>query len=50
MSVDSLSTYLDSHSEKEGASAFTQSERTAAIDSMSDDNMIMISNDIIFLI
>ena len=45
--MDSLRTYLTTHNKGE---AFTESEIQASIDTMSDDNMIMVSNDIIFLI
>lgn len=47
VTVDSLKTYLTSNNKGE---AFTASEIEASIDTMSDDNMIMLSNDIIFLI
>ena len=45
--MDSLRSYLETNCKGE---AFTDNEITASIDSMSDDNMIMVSNDIIFLI
>ena len=47
VTMDSLRTYLTTHNKGE---AFTESEIQASIDNMSDDNMIMLSNDIIFLI
>ena len=45
--MDSLRSYLKSHCKGE---PFTDNEISASIDSMSDENMIMVSNDIIFLI
>ncbi|XP_067934630.1 DNA replication licensing factor MCM3-like [Watersipora subatra] len=47
VTMDSLRTYVESHTKGE---AFSDSEITAAIEAMSDENMIMVSNDIIFLI
>lgn len=45
--MDSLKAYLKANTKGD---AFTEGEITAAVDTMSDDNMIMVSNDIIFLI
>ena len=45
--MDSLKTYLTSYNKEE---EFAESEIQASLDTMSDDNMIMLSNDIISLI
>ena len=47
VTMDSLKTYLTSYNKEE---EFAESEIQASLDTMSDDNMIMLSNDIISLI
>jgi len=47
VTMDSLKSYLDTNAKEQ---AFTTAEITAAVDVMSDENAIMLSNDIIFLI